>query len=51
MPAMAIDFWGDACVLVPWAEYQARGDVSILEKMYPVMKKICRCLQILGGAF
>lgn len=39
MPVMAIDFWGDACVLVPWAEYLARGDIKILETYYPVMKK------------
>lgn len=39
MPAMAVDFWGDACLLVPWAEYLARGDKQLLVKMYPVMKK------------
>ena len=39
MPEMAIDFWGDACVSVPWNEYEARGDVRILKDMYPVMKK------------
>lgn len=39
MPTMAVDFWGDACVLVPWALYQARGDKKILEKYYPMMKK------------
>lgn len=51
MPAMAIDFWGDACVLVPWAEYQARGDVSILEKMYPVMKKYVDACKFWAGLF
>ena len=39
MPKMAVAWWGDACVLVPWAEYQARGDVELLRKMYPTMKK------------
>lgn len=39
MPKMAIDWWGDACVLVPWNEYMARGDVSVLKDMYPTMKK------------
>ncbi len=39
MPKMAQAFWGDACILVPWAEYLARGDKELLVKMYPVMKK------------
>ena len=34
-----VDFWGDACVLVPWAEYKARGDKEILRKNYPMMQK------------
>lgn len=49
MPAMAIDFWGDACVMVPWAEYQARGDISILQKMYPVMKKYVNACKFWAG--
>lgn len=39
MPTMAVDFWGDACVLVPWAEYLARGDIHILEDMYDSMER------------
>lgn len=39
MPLMAIDFWGDASVLVPWAEYCARGDKGLLEKSFESMKK------------
>ena len=49
MPVMAIDFWGDACVLVPWAEYQARGDVEILRKMYPAMKKYVNACRFWAG--
>ena len=30
--------WGDACVLVPWAEYLARGDKELLRRCYPMMK-------------
>ena len=30
MPEMAIAWWGDACVLVPWAMYQATGNLEIL---------------------
>ncbi len=33
--------WGDACVLVPWAIYEATGDRSILEENYEMM---CRWL-------
>ena len=33
--------WGDACILVPWAVYQAAGDRSILEENYAMM---CRWL-------
>ncbi|MCC8063918.1 MAG: glycoside hydrolase family 78 protein, partial [Clostridiales bacterium] len=39
MPKMAVAWWDDACILVPWAEYQARGDVELLRTMYPSMKK------------
>ena len=39
MPKMAIDWWGDACVNVPWAEYMARGDVQVLKKNYGTMKR------------
>ncbi|MDD6302096.1 MAG: family 78 glycoside hydrolase catalytic domain [Bacillales bacterium] len=39
MPKMAIDFWGDASILVPWALYEKTGDVSLLEKSYDSMKK------------
>ena len=39
MPKMAVAWWGDACVLVPWAQYMAKGDVEILRRMYPTMKK------------
>ena len=31
--------WGDACVLVPWAEYLARGDEELLRRCYPMMKR------------
>ena len=37
--------WGDACVLVPWAVYQATGDVQILRENYDMM---CRWLSFVG---
>ena len=39
MPKMAIEFWGDACILVPLALYNATGDISILKDNYLTMKK------------
>lgn len=49
MPSMAIDWWGDACVLVPWAQYQASGDVQVLRDMYPVMKKYVKACRFWAG--
>lgn len=31
--------WGDACILVPWALYQAYGDTAILEENYDMMRR------------
>lgn len=31
--------WGDACILVPWALYQAYGDPAILAENYDMMVK------------
>jgi hypothetical protein len=31
--------WGSASVIVPWLLYKWYGDVSLLEKAYPMMKK------------
>lgn len=39
MPVMAVDFWGDASVLVPWALYLSTGDKKILTDNYEMMKK------------
>ncbi|HHV09341.1 MAG TPA: family 78 glycoside hydrolase catalytic domain [Clostridiales bacterium] len=49
MPTMAVDFWGDACVLVPWAEYCARGDKRLLKKCYPMMKKYVDACKFWAG--
>ncbi len=34
--------WGDACVIVPWALYEAYGDKSILEENYDMMARWLR---------
>lgn len=41
-PAMATSCWGDSCILVPWAEYLARGNRQLLEVQYPSMKKFLK---------
>lgn len=51
MPEMAIDWWGDACVLVPWALYCATGDRSILEENYPMMKKYVKACRFWANLF
>ncbi|KAB8286630.1 Alpha-L-rhamnosidase protein [Bifidobacterium ramosum] len=51
MPEMAIAWWGDAVVLVPWAEYQARGDASVLERMYEPMKRYVNACRFWAGLF
>ncbi len=38
-PVVATACWGDSCIIVPYAEYLARGDKNILERQYPTMKK------------
>lgn len=39
MPKMAIDFWGDCILTVPYTLYEYFGDKEILEEFYPNMKK------------
>ncbi|MDF2588962.1 MAG: Alpha-L-rhamnosidase [Anaerocolumna sp.] len=41
-PAMANSCWGDACILVPWAEYLARGDKGLLERQFPAIQKFLK---------
>ncbi|GAA5031208.1 glycoside hydrolase family 78 protein [Microbacterium fluvii] len=38
-PVMATAMWGDVCILAPWAEYRARGDLGMLRRSYPMMTK------------
>lgn len=39
MPNMAVDFWDDACVLVPWAVYMSTGDLKVLEQAYDSIER------------
>ena len=49
MPEMAVAFWGDACVMVPWALYQATGDLDILRDNYETMKKYVKACRFWAG--
>lgn len=51
MPKKAIAFWGDACIFVPWALYNAYGDSEILKIMYPTMKKYIKACKFWAGLF
>lgn len=51
MPVMAVDWWDDACILVPWNEYRARGDIQILRDYYPGMKKYVKACTFWAGLF
>lgn len=44
-PTMTTSCWGDSCIIVPWAEYLARGNRQLLERQYPVMKKFLRSVR------
>ncbi len=49
MPAMAVAFWGDACILVPYEQYKAGGDLELLRVMYPAMKKYVKACRFWAG--
>ena len=51
MPVMAVAWWDDACIMVPWNEYKARGDAEILRKFYPGMKKYLKACCFWAGLF
>lgn len=51
MPPMVTSCWGDSCILVPWAEYLARGDRELLRRQYPVMKKFLKGVKKWAGLF
>ena len=44
-PVCATSCWGDSCILVPWAEYLARGDLELLKRQYPAMKKFLKAVK------
>lgn len=50
-PVMATSCWGDSCILVPWAEYLARGDLGLLRRQYATMKRFLSAAQWWAGLF
>jgi len=48
---MAIDHWGDSCILVPWAEYMARGNIDVLLTNYETMKKYLKACKFWAQLF
>ncbi|MGN6128215.1 MAG: family 78 glycoside hydrolase catalytic domain [Humibacter sp.] len=48
-PVMATSCWGDVCVLAPWAEYLARGDLELLRRHYPTMKRFLKAAKWWSG--
>lgn len=41
-PVMATSLWGDVCIMAPWAEYLARGDLGMLRCTYPMMTRFLK---------
>lgn len=50
-PTMATACWGDVCVLAPWAEYLARGDLSLLRRQYSTMTRFLGAAKWWAGLF
>lgn len=48
-PSMANSCWGDSCVLVPWAEYLARGDKQLLKQQYSSIRKFLKAAKWWAG--
>ncbi len=50
-PPFTTACWGDSCILVPWAEFLARGDLELLRRSYPSMKRFLRSVKWWAGLF
>ncbi len=50
-PMVPTACWGDSCILVPWAEYLARGNKEVLRSHYPAMKKYMKAVKFWAGLF
>lgn len=50
-PVVATACWGDCCILVPWAEYLARGNKELLKRQYPCMKKFMKAVKFWAALY
>ena len=50
-PVLATACWGDSAVLVPWAEYLARGDLHLLRRQYATMTRFLKAAKWWAGLF
>ncbi|NKD34193.1 alpha-L-rhamnosidase [Enterococcus casseliflavus] len=48
-PSMANSCWGDSSILVPWADYLARGRIEVLAKHYESMKRFLKAAKWWSG--
>lgn len=51
MPTVAVDFWGDASLLVPYALYRQTGQISWLQDHYRMMKRYVDACRFWAGLF
>lgn len=50
-PSITTSCWGDSCIIVPWTEYLSNGNLSLLKRQYPTMKKYMRDVKRWAGLF
>ena len=50
-PVVATACWGDCCILVPWAEFLARGNKELLKRQYPCMKKFMKAVKFWSSLY
>ena len=50
-PVVATACWGDSCIIVPWAEYLARGNTELLRRQYPCMKKFMKAVKFWASLY
>ncbi len=50
-PVVATACWGDSCILVPWAEYLARGSTRLLRQQYPCMKRFMKAVKFWSSLY
>lgn len=49
MPPVATSCWGDSIITVPWSLYQTTGDINLIKRSYPAMKKYIKAVKWWAG--